>query len=237
MLCSFVDICSRCSSLHVCCTSQRACGRTCCSNFLNVLVRMYMILLAYLGSSIMPWVRACCGIVAISTSQWNCLVLSPSTSSWSVVSHGVAEGARETEIRRHQLGLTRGHRHGGGFPKDSCWQYKCPFRKTWVDVSKEEDRQLKEAYRSLPKGAWNWIVRLWVPDWGCSLRNALSMSGQKTAVASRLWLVPDLRLDSPTIPDLLEKMDEWSTLHHAFRVFGGCWHHRWLSCGSMQRWH
>ena len=46
------------------------------------------------------------------------------------------------------------------FPKDSCWQYKCPFRKTWVDVSKEEDRQLKEAYRSLPKGAWNWIVRL-----------------------------------------------------------------------------
>ena len=64
-----------------------------------------------------------------------------------------------------------------------------------------------------------------------------SMSGQKTAVASRLWLIPDLRLDSPTIPDLLEKMDEWSMLHHAFGVFGGCWHHRWLSCGSMQRWH
>ncbi|CAL1156254.1 unnamed protein product [Cladocopium goreaui] len=40
------------------------------------------------------------------------------------------------------------------FPKDSCWQYKCPFRKTWVDVSKEEDRQLKEAYRSLPKGGY-----------------------------------------------------------------------------------
>lgn len=114
MLCSFVDICSRCSSLHVCCTSQRARGRKCCSNFLNILVRIYMILLAYLGSSIMPWVRACCGIVAISTSQWNCIVLSASTSSWSVVSHGVAEGARDqtSPAWTHQ-----GHRHGGGFPQ------------------------------------------------------------------------------------------------------------------------
>ena len=38
------------------------------------------------------------------------------------------------------------------FLRDSHWQYKCPFRKAWVDVSNEEDRQLKEAYSCLPKG-------------------------------------------------------------------------------------
>lgn len=32
------------------------------------------------------------------------------------------------------------------FPSGSIWQYLCPFRKKWVDVSPEEDLQLKEAY-------------------------------------------------------------------------------------------
>ena len=38
------------------------------------------------------------------------------------------------------------------FATSSRWQYKCPFRKAWIDVSTEEDRQLKEAYCSLRKG-------------------------------------------------------------------------------------
>lgn len=32
------------------------------------------------------------------------------------------------------------------FPAESRWQYKCPFRKVWVDVTPEEDRHLKEGY-------------------------------------------------------------------------------------------
>lgn len=50
------------------------------------------------------------------------------------------------------------------FLKDSHWQYKCPFRKAWVDVSNEEDRQLKEAYSCLPKG-----TSVWAGGWfeGC----------------------------------------------------------------------
>ncbi|CAE7768452.1 RFC5 [Symbiodinium sp. CCMP2592] len=38
------------------------------------------------------------------------------------------------------------------FPAASRWQYKCPFRKAWVDVSDAEDRQLKEAFLSLARG-------------------------------------------------------------------------------------
>ncbi|CAK9106876.1 Delta(2)-enoyl CoA isomerase 1) (AtECI1) [Durusdinium trenchii] len=38
------------------------------------------------------------------------------------------------------------------FVKGSHWQYRCPFRKAWVDVSADEDRQLKEAYLALPRG-------------------------------------------------------------------------------------
>mmetsp|Transcript_81933 Transcript_81933/g.227177 ORF Transcript_81933/g.227177 Transcript_81933/m.227177 type:complete len:340 (-) Transcript_81933:209-1228(-) len=39
-----------------------------------------------------------------------------------------------------------------GFSSDQNFQYKCPFRKAWVDCSAEEDSQLKEAYLKLQKG-------------------------------------------------------------------------------------
>ena len=32
------------------------------------------------------------------------------------------------------------------FSAESRWQYKCSYRRAWVDVSAEEDRQLKEHY-------------------------------------------------------------------------------------------
>uniref|UniRef100_A0A7S4SPL4 WWE domain-containing protein n=1 Tax=Alexandrium monilatum TaxID=311494 RepID=A0A7S4SPL4_9DINO len=38
------------------------------------------------------------------------------------------------------------------FGADQKFQYKCPFRKAWVDCGAEEDQQLKEAYLKLQKG-------------------------------------------------------------------------------------
>lgn len=38
------------------------------------------------------------------------------------------------------------------FPAGSRFQYKCPFRKAWVDVSIEEDNKLKDGYLKAQKG-------------------------------------------------------------------------------------
>lgn len=80
------------------------------------------------------------------------------------------------------------------FEAGSKWQYKCPFRKTWVDVSPEEDLQLKDAYIKVRKGGGPVAVcKVGTVKFSTDFRNML-----RTNLASRRSM--EVRLQGGELP-------------------------------------
>eukprot|EP00930_Biecheleria_cincta_P056169 TRINITY_DN42338_c0_g1_i1.p1 TRINITY_DN42338_c0_g1~~TRINITY_DN42338_c0_g1_i1.p1 ORF type:complete len:330 (+),score=56.27 TRINITY_DN42338_c0_g1_i1:33-1022(+) len=80
------------------------------------------------------------------------------------------------------------------FAASSKWQYKCPFRKTWVDVSQEEDLQLKDAYIKIRKGGGPVAVcKVGTVKFSTDFRNLL-----RTNLASRRSM--EVRLQGGELP-------------------------------------
>jgi len=80
------------------------------------------------------------------------------------------------------------------FEASSKWQYKCPFRKTWVDVSQEEDLQLKDSYIKIRKGGGPVAVcKVGTVKFSTDFRNML-----RTNLASRRSM--EVRLQGGELP-------------------------------------